>query len=274
MIQFSATISIYKNDNPDDFQIALESIINQTLKPTEIIILQDGPVPTRLSAVADKFLSEYDNIRLVALPANQGHGKARCAAIEACRYEYVAIMDADDIAEPTRFEKQVSFLEAHPEVDVLGGQITEFINAPDNIVGKRAVPQNDADIKKYIKHRCPFNQVTVILKRSAVIAAGNYQHWHYDEDYYLWLRMYLNGAVFANLPDVLVNARVGKEMYARRGGWKYFKSEARLMWWMYRYGITGLWLSLYNIIIRFVLQVCMPNGLRSFIFRKLARKHD
>ena len=274
MMPFSATISVYKNDSPEYFRVALDSIINQTLKPTEIIIIQDGPIPEDLSAVVDEFLVEYENVRLIALPTNQGHGNARRLAVEGCRYEYVAIMDADDIAVSTRFEKQIAFLMAHPDVDVLGGQITEFIGDADNIIGKRVVPQYDKDIKLYIKRRCPFNQMTVVLKRSAVLSAGNYKHWYCDEDYYLWLRMYLKGALFANLPDVLVNVRVGADMYARRGGWKYFKSEARLMGWMYRHNITGLFLSIYNISIRFILQVCMPNWLRGFVFNKLARNHD
>lgn len=274
MIPFSATISIYKNDSPEDFRTALDSIVNQTLAPDEIVVLQDGPVPDNLSEVVNEFLSRYDFIRLVALPVNQGHGNARRVAVESCKYDYVAIMDADDIAKSDRFERQIAFLEKHPEVDVLGGQITEFVGEPENIVGKRIVPLSDGDIKAYLKRRCPFNQMTVIMKRSAVMAAGNYLHWYCDEDYYLWLRMYMNGAVFANLPQVLVNVRVGAEMYARRGGWKYFKSEARLMWWMYTHGVSGLFLSLYNIAVRFVLQVCMPNAVRGFIFKKLARKHD
>lgn len=273
MIPFSATISVYKNDNPVDFRTALDSIIHQTLQPTEIIILQDGPIPSALSTVIDEYLSKYSNIKLVALKTNQGLGNARRIAIESCQYDYVAIMDADDIASPTRFEKQIGFITSHPEVDILGGQITEFIDQPTNVVGKRIVPLSDADIKDYLKRRCPFNHVTVMLRQSSVLDVGNYQHWHYDEDYYLWLRMYLNGATFANLPDTLVNVRVGKEMYARRGGWEYFRSEAKLMWWMYKNNITTLPLTLYNIAIRLILQVVMPNSVRGWLFKTFARKH-
>ena len=274
MEKFSATINIYKNDNPSHFRIALESIIGQTMPADEIVILQDGPIPAELESVVCEYMARYEHIRLIALPENQGHGKARNIAIENCRYPYIAIMDADDIARSDRFQQQMTFLTSHPDVDIVGGQIAEFIDTPDQRVGIRRVPLTDADIRHYMKRRCPFNQMSVTMHRDAVLAAGNYKHWHYDEDYYLWLRMMLAGAKFANLPEILVDVRVGEEMYARRGGWKYFKSEARLMWWMFSHNINGFPLTLYNIAIRFVLQVCMPNGIRGYIFKKFARRDE
>ena len=111
-----------------------------------------------------------------------------------------------------------------------------------------------------------------MFRRKAVMDAGGYIDWFCEEDYYLWIRMALNNASFANLSDDLVNVRVGKEMYARRGGMKYFKSEARLQKYMYRNGIISCGLLVYNVTVRFILQVCMPNRLRGFIFKTFARK--
>ena len=88
-------------------------------------------------------------------------------------------MDSDDIAVSDRFEKQLTYMETHPECDVVGGQITEFIDDESNIAGRRTVPQNNDDIYKYIKSHCPFNHVTVMLRKNRVLNIGNYQDWHY-----------------------------------------------------------------------------------------------
>lgn len=134
------------------------------------------------------------------------------------------------------------------------------------------MPQNDNEIKEYMKKRCPFNQVTVMFKKTVVENAGGYIDWFNEEDYYLWIRMFQKNAIFKNLEGTLVFVRVGKEMYQRRGGWKYFKSEARLQKYMLDNKIIDFVNFVYNILLRFILQVIMPNSLRGFVFRKFARK--
>ena len=110
-----------------------------------------------------------------------------------------------------------------------------------------------------------------MYKKTAVEAAGGYQDWFWNEDYYLWIRMWLNGAVFGNTGTVLVDVRVGKEMYQRRGGWKYFKSEAKLQRFMLKKHLIGFPRYLINVSQRLVLQVLMPNKVRGWIFQKFAR---
>lgn len=184
-------------------------------------------------------MSDLDFFRVIRLDKNSGHAIARQIGLDAAKYNYIAIMDSDDIAVADRFEKQMSYIEAYPEVDALGGQIDEFIGEPSNVVGTRNVPLTDGEIKTYLKSRCPMNLVTVMLKKDAVKKAGGYIDWYCEEDYYLWVRMTEQGMNFANLPDNLVNVRVGEEMYQRRGGLKYFKSEAKLQNYMYSKGIIG-----------------------------------
>ena len=115
------------------------------------------------------------------------------------------------------------------------------------------------------------NLVTVMLKKESAQKAGGYIDWYCEEDYYLWVRMAEQGMMFANLPNNLVNVRVGKEMYQRRGGMKYFKSEAKLQKYMWNKGITTFPKFCYNVLIRFVIQVLMPNKFRGLVFRKFAR---
>ena len=114
--------------------------------------------------------------------------------------------------------------------------------------------------------------MSVMFKKSKVLSVGNYLDWHYNEDYYLWIRMALKGYKFANLPDTLVNVRVGKDMYARRGGWKYFKSEARLQGYMHKNNIINTPRYLFNVFGRFVIQVVLPNSIRGWVFQKLFRE--
>lgn len=204
---------------------------------------------------------------VIRLSQNRGHGHARRIGLERCNYNYVALMDADDVSVSDRFERQLKCFEEDRALSIVGGQIEEFIDTPDNVIGIRAVPTEDEDIKSFLRKRCPFNQVSVMFKKNDVGLAGGYIDWYCEEDYYLWLRMYQKGMKFKNIDDTLVSVRVGEEMYQRRGGWKYFKSEARLQRYMLKNGIIGVETYLYNVAIRFVVQVLMPNKLRGRMFK-------
>ena len=268
---FSVSMCVYHGDDVAHFQTAVESVLTQSCLPEEIILVVDGPVPEPLEEV----ISVYEKnplFRVLRLEKNCGHGAARRAGLDACRCELVALMDADDICVPERFALQMAAFAAHPEACVIGGQIEEFIGTPQHTVGKRVVPLTDGEIKAYLKKRCPFNQVTVMLRKQAVNEAGGYLDWYCDEDYYLWLRLLLAGGSFANVPETLVMVRVSEEMYARRGGWKYFQSEARLQKYMYRQRIITFPQYCVNVMKRFIVQLLLPNKLRGWVFCRLARE--
>ena len=269
-IEFSVSMCVYGGDNARWFETAIESVLNQTLPPNEIVLVVDGPVPDDLNAVILK-LEENDTFKVFRLETNQGHGIARKTGLDNCTNELVAIMDADDICTRNRFEKQIEAFRNYPDSDIVGGMITEFIDTPDNVVGKRIVPLEDSEIKEYMQRRCPMNLVTVMFKKSSIENVGGFIDWYCEEDYYLWLRMALANMIFRNVNDVLVNVRVGKEMYQRRGGVKYFKSEAKLQKYMLDNKIIGFPRYLISVTERLILQVLMPNKMRSFIFQKLAR---
>lgn len=269
--KFSVSMCVYKNDNSEHFKEALDSIINQTKTPDEVVLVVDGPIPNSTDQVIQKY-EDRAFFKVIRLPENKGHGNARRIGLENCTNNLIALMDADDISVPDRFEKQIKCIENNPKVSIVGGNIKEFINSVDNIVGIREVPQNDDEIKQYLKTRCPFNQMTVMFKANEVKKAGGYKDWYHNEDYYLWIRMFQEGATFMNLEDSLVLVRVGREMYNRRGGLKYFKSEAKLQKYMYNNGIINSITFTKNVLIRLILQVLMPNRLRGFIFKKFTRK--
>ena len=267
---FSVSMCVYGKDNPEWFETAVESILKQTVIPAEIVLVVDGPIPYELDTIIKKY--ESNNLfKIIRFNQNQGHGKARRAGLEACTNELVAIMDADDISHHTRFEKQLSVFSIQPEIDIVGGNITEFIGEPDNIVGARIVPSSNRDIIDYMKKRCPMNLVTVMFKKESVERVGGFIDWYCEEDYYLWIRMAQANMKFANVSDNLVNVRVGKEMYDRRGGIKYFKSEAKLQKYMYEHKIIGVGTYIMNVLKRLVVQVILPNKLRGWVFKKFAR---
>ena len=209
---FSVAMCVYGGDDAEHFKLAVDSILNQTVPPTEVVLVVDGPVPERLDSV----VCEYEKMpcfKVVRFAKNQGHGAARQASLLHCTCDISALMDADDISVPTRFEKQLAVLDEDESLSIVGGNIAEFVGTIDNIVGYRNVPSKDDDIKEYIKKRCPMNQVTVMFRKKDVDSVGGYIDWYCEEDYYLWLRMYLAGMRFANVTEMLVYVRVGKEMY-------------------------------------------------------------
>ena len=270
---FSVCMSVYKNDKPAEVAVALDSVINQSVRPAEIVLVVDGPIPDALNGVLNEFSDKYaDLFNIIRLPENKGLGNALKLATEAAKNELIARMDSDDICMPGRFEKQLACFEQDSDLSIVGGTISEFIDTPENIVGYRICPLTNYEIKDYMKSRCGFNHMAVMFRKSEVLRAGNYQDWFWNEDYYLWIRMMLAGCEFANLPDVLVTVRVGKDMYARRGGWKYFKSEAKLQHYMWKNNVIGFLRFIYNVSIRFAVQVAMPNTLRGWVFRMFARK--
>ena len=270
--QFSVAMSVYKNDNAVFFERALESItINQTIVPSEIVIVEDGPVTHEIEAVIKKFSTNY-LIKVIRIPTNQGLGIALRTAVDNCTHELIARMDADDVSVPNRFEQQLSILNTNPTIDIIGGDISEFIENENNIVGYRNVPIEDEKIKKYLKKRCPFNHVTVLFKKESILKAGGYLDWHYNEDYYLWIRMLLSDSIFANSGTVLVNVRTGYNQYSRRGGKAYFASEIGLQKLMLQKRIINVFTFLSNWIKRFIVQILMPNKIRGAIIKTFARK--
>lgn len=270
--KFSVAMSVYKNDIPAYFETSVLSIFNQTCPPDEIVLVIDGPIPIPLQTSVYAMMEKVGIMEIVRFSENKGHAAARQAGLEKARNELVAIMDSDDIAEPNRFEVLLKLLDEYPDVTVVGSIIHEFIGSPENVVGTRDVPEMDVDIKAYLKRRCPMNLVTVMLRKSDVMKVGGFIDWYCEEDYYLWIRLVESGYKFYNYQKSLVNVRVGEDMYQRRGGKKYFRSEARLQKYMFDHKMISLHQYAYNVMIRWLVQVAMPNRIRGWVFRTFARK--
>ena len=271
-MKYSVLMSVYKNEKVEYFKEAVESLLSQTLPPDEIILVRDGKVYDELQNTIDEYLAKHESLfTYLPLEENGGLGAALRYGLTHARNELVGRMDTDDICVPDRFEKQVAHFESNPDVDIVGGNISEFIGAPDQIVQYRVVFQTHEEIANDLKSRSPFNHVTVMFKKDAVLKAGSYEDFYLFEDWYLWVRMYLAGCKFANLNDVLVNVRIF-DMSARRGGMKYYKSCKKLLKYMKAHKMIGTLKYLKISTVRFIGYVLLPNKLRAWAYKKLLRK--
>lgn len=269
--KFSVAMSIYKSDNAEYLRIALESTFEQTLPPTEVVMVGDGPLPDTLLAVVKEMQAKYPALRFLPQAKNRGLGEALRIACENCKYEYIARMDSDDISLPDRFEKQMAAFERDPELSIVGGMITEFVGTPDNIVNKRSLPLDDKDIKNFMRYRAGVNHVTVMIRRDELMRVGNYSGKYRQEDFYLWARMWKGGCKFANISDVLVNVRSGADQFARRGGMTYFREHMRIFRLMYDWKLITWPQLMKNYCLRFA-QVAFPTKLRTWIYQNILRK--
>ena len=154
-MQFSVLMSVYFREKAECLDLALESVlIDQSYKPSELILVADGQLTDELYAVIRKYQGIFANMKLVQLPQNVGLGKALNEGLKHCSYEWVARMDSDDISLPRRFEKQFEHVKSHPEIDVLGTALSEFVNNPTEITAIKKCPES---VTSYIKFRSPLN---------------------------------------------------------------------------------------------------------------------
>lgn len=267
---FSVLLSLYIKEQPSYLRQSFNSLFSQRFLPSEIILVKDGMLTPELDAVVSNYVQRYPILKVVALKENQGLGKALNEGLKHCSYDLVARMDTDDIAKPDRFEKQLAIFREHPEIDVVGAWIDEFEGEVSNVLSMRKVPEQHENILRFAKGRCPVNHPVVMFRKSAVLKAGGYKHFPLFEDYYLWVRMLMNGARFYNIQESLLFFRFSPDMFRRRGGWRYAVTEVRLQTLFYKMGFIGFFSLLKNVCIRLVTRL-LPNGLRSLLYKRLIR---
>lgn len=267
---FSVLLSLYYKENPLFLLQSLKSIFTGTLLPSEVVLVKDGPLTEELERVVEEYSQLYPNLKVIALPTNQGLGKALNEGLKHCSCELVARMDTDDIAKSNRFEEQIKIFQEHPEVDVVGAWIDEFEGDTSNITSVRKLPELHEDIMQFAKMRNPMNHPVVMFRKTAVLTAGGYLHFPLFEDYYLWVRMLMNGAKFYNIQESLLYFRFSPAMFKRRGGWKYAMDEFRFQRMMRNLHFITYAQFVKNVCIRFSTRI-IPNSWRTFIYKKLLR---
>ena len=269
--QFSVLMSVYIKENPIFLKDAIKSIQNQTMKPSEIILVEDGPLTPELYQVLDQVEAESEiPVKRCPLEENQGLGLALRYGVLQCQYDIIARMDTDDIAVPDRFEQQIHLMEQE-NLDLLGGHIAEFIDNPKEVVSYRRVPTQHADIVTYQRMRSAFNHMTVMFKKNMVLKAGNYEDGLYMEDDLLWLNMIAAGARTGNVDQILCRVRVGAGMFERRGGLRYLNLYRQARQRMLERNQISYIEYAKSVGVQAVVALC-PGFVRQFIFVKLLRK--
>lgn len=273
-MKYSVLMSVYKNDSAEFLKLALESIYDkQTRKPDEIVVVFDGPLTDEQYRVLNEFYSGKEEVVFYyPQEINRGLGEALRIGSQKCTGDYIFRMDSDDISDSERFEKQISYIEAHPEIDVLGTDIAEFqLTEKEENKRVRRCPESHEDIVKMSEKRNPMNHVTVCIKKSALEKCGGYKSLLLLEDYYLWLNMIVVGCKLANINESLVYVRVGNGFDSKRGSKQRIKGWRVLQKFMVEHGMIGKLEANINMLYIWVF-VNTPAGLKKFLYNKVLRK--
>lgn len=272
MLKFSVLLSVYKNETPSSLEQALNSLlVNQTIIPTEVILVEDGPLTPELDKMISLWENNFSNIlKIVPLKKNVGLGNALNVGINHCTYDWIFRMDTDDCCLPERFDKQISYINKNPGISLLGSYTKEFDSDMSESLGIRTVPHCHNDIMQYIKKRNPFNHMTVAFRKDVIKAVGGYKHHLYMEDYNLWIRVISAGYKVGNINEILVNVRGGDSMIKRRKGLVYIKSELQLAKLKIEKNIDSPFSAYSNLIIRSIPRL-LPTYILSKIYKKLRK---
>ncbi len=268
--KYSVLMTVYEKSNADQFDTALDSIVNQTVMPDQIVVSADGKLTDELEKVIEKYADEYKNIFTVIHNPKMGNYYAANAGIKKCRNEFIARMDSDDIAYRDRCEKELAEFEKS-YADIVGSYADEFIGDRKNIVSVRKVPINNEEIKKYAKKRNPFNHPSIMFRKSAAVKCGGYSRMKRCEDYDFVVKMIMNGAVCRNIPESLLYYRITEDNYSRRKNFDNTKGFIYVRYRNWRRGFCGFFDFFALSVIQIVLFV-LPVGITKVFYQKILRK--
>ena len=271
---FSVLLSLYHKENFLALDQCFQSIWkDQTIQPDEIILVLDGPIGEELSQCVQKWQRIIGkSLRVIPLSQNIGLGMALNEGLKHCSHDWVFRMDTDDICLPDRFEKQIEYIQKNPDVVLFSGQIIEFNETIEDATKLKIVPTEYEEIKKFALIRCPFNHMAVAYRKDIILGLGGYQHHLLMEDYNLWFRVIGAGYKVGNHSDVLLYARVGNGMYARRKGWQYFKSEKKLLDLKKELKLQGSVAANLIFLARASIRL-IPSNMLAFIYNNFLRKN-
>ncbi len=264
-------MSVYSKENPQNLKQAIESMLGQSIRPDDFVIVCDGRLTRELDDVVLEYEKAYNGLfNVYRLPYNVGLSRALNNGILQCKNEIIARMDSDDISVSDRMEKELLAME-EKKADIVGSNIAEFDGSVENITGYRVVPETSDKIFDFAKRRTPFNHPTVTFKKSAVIRAGLYGSFTFFEDYALWVSMLKIGCIGYNVPEALVLMRSGDDMYNRRGGFGYVKCLLRFENHLRKIGFLSFFEYAISSISRAAMAVA-PGSLRKAAYKNALRE--
>lgn len=270
-MNYSVLMSVYNREKSENLRESMESIYRQTVPTNDFVLVCDGPLESDLNDVIEEMKTKFqEKLNIIRLPKNVGLGNALNEGIKHCKNELIARMDSDDIAYMNRCERQLEIFKTHTDVSICSGIVEEFSDSINIIEAKRIVPETAYEIRAFAKKRNPFNHPCVMYKKSDVEDVGSYKDFYLLEDYYLWIRMLLKGYKGYNIQEPLLYMRAGAEMYKRRAGFKYVRSQEKLLRFMKNNGFINFSQYLKSVIVR-TGSTMLPNRIRQFLFKKVVR---
>lgn len=236
MITISVLMSVYRSEVSAYLDRALQSVwTDQTLKPLEIILVEDGPLTEELYLVINRWEKMLgDKLVILKNETNLGLTKSLNRGLEVAQGVLIARMDSDDISEPTRFETQVNYLNNHHDIDIVGGSLKEF-NEQNDCLRIRHYPLTNQDVLKYIPKACPLAHPTVMMRRKIFDNGLRYnEKYRMSQDIALWFDAIIAGYKIANVPDVTINFRSEGGVFKRRSRAKAWNEFIIYMGGIYR----------------------------------------
>lgn len=265
-------ISVYQNEIPEYLDIALNSIEKQTLQPTEIVLVEDGPISRKLKRVILLHKKSFGgHFKDIVCKNNRGLGVALRIGLNYVSTDWVARMDSDDYSLPDRFQKQMDAILSEPDIAIIGGQVKEFAGEITNIVGSRKVPTTEKSIKRFSKWRSPFNHPTVMLNKKRILDVGSYQSFGNLEDYYLWIRVISNRQKVKNLNSYLTYMRVDGGMYSRRGKIHNITYSYRLRNYLYTHNMINQYERVIGNLVM-TANIIVPTPIRKLVYQQILHK--
>lgn len=265
--KYSVLMSLYKKENPEYLRLAIDSMLNQTVEPDEIVLVEDGPLTDELYAV----LNEYPMLHRIKNETNLGLGLALNVGLKECRNELVARMDTDDCSKPERCEKQLARFLEKPYLAIVGSYIDEFVGNPSNVISQRIVPITSEEIYNFAKKRSAFNHPAVMYSKTAVLASDGYTNLKRNQDVDLFGRMQFDGYKAENIDEALLWFRSSDELAKRRKSWENT--------WSYIATIRKFWKMGYSSFTDYAIvgvaqtgMYIMPVKLQKFVYKKFLRK--
>ena len=251
---------------------AIESILNQTYKNFEFIIVHDGSTDKTLEII-QKYAKKDKRIRVIDNEKNIGNNRSRNKGIFASQGKYIATQDSDDISLLRRFKEQVDFLEKSQDVAVVGSDIELFNGETGEIISIRRYPETDQGLRKMIFFSSPFAQPATMIRKEAIIELGGYSgRFLVSEDLDMWFRIgtYYK---FASIPSVLLRYRVHKNSLTGRKLKTMEKIANQLRWEnasnkAYSFGFKAF---IYNLLHRISIYL-VPSKFKFWLFSKLRDK--
>ena len=270
--KYSFLMSVYIKEKPEYLKLALNSMLNQTVKPDEIVIVKDGLLTDELDNVINNYKEKYPNIfTIISNEKNIGLGLSLNKGLSVCRNEFVARMDSDDINYPNRCEKELEAFKNDSKLSLVGAYISEFIETPGNIVSTRKVPLKQEQIYEFAKRRSAFNHPVVMFKKNKVLELGGYSSLRRNQDVDLFGRMLFAGCKSINIGEPLLYFRTNNDLAKRRRSWENSRSYIGVIYKQYKSGYSSLF-DFLTVATAQIIMFLIPLSMQHFLYKHFLRK--